>query len=418
MNKALPFAFLASAFLMFAFLAPSALNAHDFGMILNQSGGISSVGSDSPDIDYEAALVPRFSALFGDTGELFVSASATVLYEDDAWSFVPEILRSEFSWSLGDTEFRIGRMVYSDPLQIVAAGLFDGVQLSHHTTAGTFGLGLWYTGLLYRNRANIAMTADDRESLGRELNRNWSNFGDVYFASRRAVAALYWEHPSLAELLRLDVALIGQADLNRRRDRAYHYHSQYLLANIALPFQRFIFGLGGALEAAQTVNNNSTDVSIALAGDFGVHWIPPAPFYSMLSLTGRFTSPAGSSTSAFTPITALTYGDVLEAEIPGISVLSLGYSARLYRTLSAALTVSCFIRMDTETYAFPSLGETAGGGGGRILGTEIFGRVVWSPVSDMSLNVGAGAFLPSFGDVAPSANPRWRIEMAITLALL
>jgi len=393
------------------FFMPASLSAHDFGLILNQNSSFGGSGGDT-DVDYEAALIPRFSMLIGDYGDLFLSASLTVAYEHEQWRFVPELLRTEFSWNFGGTDLRLGRMMYSDPMNLVAVGLFDGARLSHHTEMGTFGIGLWYTGLLYKGRANIVMTDADSRSAHEDL--DWGDFFNTYFASRRLMAALYWEHPSVAELLQLNAALIIQADLNNRSSA---YHSQYLIAKAAVPFQRFIFELGGAVEIAQSVSGGSTDFYTALAADIGVHWMPPAPFHNMLSFTCRFTSgrSGSGSMSAFTPITALSYGNILKAEIPGLSILSLNYTARLHQTFSAAVAVSHFIRSDTETYAaYPLNGQSSNN---SFLGTEFFARAIWSPVSDVTLNLGAGAFLPSLGNVASNADPLWRIEMAAIFAL-
>ena len=397
-------------FSIFVFLAPVSLGAYDFGVILNQNVGIG--GSGDTGVDYDAALVPRFSVLLGDSGDLHISASVKAAYANERWSFVPELLRTEFSWNFGNADFSLGRMMFADPMNLVAVGLFDGARFSLHTAVGTFGVGVWYTGLLYKNRANISMTSDDAETLQAEL--DWNHFSDTYFASRRLMASLYWEHPSVAELFRLDVALIGQADLN---DRAGSYHSQYLIVRTGIPLQRFIIELGGAVEMAQTVNGSNTDLYVGLAGDIGVHWMPPVPFHNMLSLTGRFTSgqAESGSMSVFTPITTVPHGDILEARISGLSVLGLSYTARLHRTFSASLAFSHFVRSDLGTFAaYPLNGEP---NNNYFLGTELFARLIWSPVSDMGFNLGGGAFLPALGNAAPNAGPLWRVRLAVTLAL-
>ncbi|MCL2192457.1 MAG: hypothetical protein FWB78_03550 [Treponema sp.] len=397
-------------FSILVLVAPVSLGAYDFGVILNQNIGLGGIGNNT-NVDYEAALVPRFSALLGDYGEIHVSASLKMAYANESWGFVPELLRTEFFWNFGDADLSLGRILFADPMNLVAAGLFDGARFARHTAMGTFGVGIWYTGLLYKNRTRISMTSDDEALQATEL--DWSNFADTYFASRRLMAALYWEHPSVAEMFRLDVALIGQVDLNNR-DSAYH--SQYLIAKAAMPFQRFIFELGGAMEIAQEVGDGETNLYIALAGDIGLHWMPPAPFHNMLSFTGRFTSgrAESGSMSAFVPITAIPHGDILEADIPGLSVLSLNYTARLHRTFSTSLAVSHFVRSDSGTFTAYPLDESSNN---FFLGTELFARFIWSPVSDMSFNLGAGAFLPALGDVAPNADPLWRVRLVVTLAL-
>jgi len=393
------------------FLAPVSLGAYDFGVILNQNIGSGGSGNDTG-ADYEAALVPRFSVLLGDSGDLYISASIKVAYANEDWSFVPELLRTEFSWNFGNADFSFGRMMFADPMNLIAVGLFDGARFSLHTEFGTFGVGIWYTGLMYKNRANISMTGDDAEALQAEL--DWNNFADTYFASRRLMAALYWEHPSVAELFRLDVALIGQIDLNNRNSA---YHSQYLIARSGIPFQRFIVELGGAVEMAQAVNDGNTGFYVGLAGDIGLHWMPPAPFHNMLSLTGRFTSGQSESgaMSVFTPISTVPHGDILEEGISGLSVLGLSYMARLHSTFSAGLALSHFVRSDLGTFAaYPLNGEPSNN---YFLGTEIFAQFIWSPFSDMSFNLGGGAFLPALGNAAPNADPLWRIQLAVTLAL-
>ena len=396
-----------SIFLVFA---PLSLAAGDFGLLLTQIGGVGGSGNES-DSDYEISLLPRFLNLFGDSGELYISASLRAAYENEDWRIVPELLRTDFSWSLGNYDFRLGRMVYLDPMSLIAVGLFDGASISyHHAVHGTFGFGLWYTGLLYKNRANISMTPGDAYDMAEEL--NWNNFADTYFASRRLIAALHWEHPSFMERMMLNAALLCQFDLN---NRAVSYHSQYLIARAAMPFGRFIFELGGALEYGQWIENSNTYFQLAFAADFGVRWLPPLHFDSMLSFTGRFTSPDSGSFSAFTPVTALSFGDILRTEISGISFFALSYIARIHHTSSVEFSVMHFIRSDNVTYtAYPVTEPT----NNRSLGTELFGRFTWSPASDLNLNFGAGAFLPALGNVAPDANARWRIELSVTLGLL
>ena len=386
--------------------------AYDFGLILNQSRGVTRTGRDNA-FDHETALVPRFFLPLDDYRELFVSASLKAAYQDEQWSVVPELLRSEFIWRFDSTDIRVGRMLYSDPMSIAASGLFDGARVSYHTSIGTFGVGIWYTGLLYRNRANISMTACDTAALQTEF--RWGDFFNTYFASRRLLWALYWEHPSFKELLHLNAAFIAQADLNGR-DTAHH--NQYLIVKAVMPFGRFIFELGGALELAQLPGGSGNTFYFGLAGDIGVHWLAPTQFHSMVSFNGRFTSgrsETGGSRAAFTPVTTLPHGEILQAGISGLSVLSARYSARLYRTFSAAVSLSCFIRSDTETYAaYPLDGQFSSN---QFLGTELFTRFIWSPFSDISLNLGAGVFLPALGNVAPNADPRWRAELAATAAL-
>ncbi|MCL2067725.1 MAG: hypothetical protein FWG99_09710 [Treponema sp.] len=406
--KKIFYACLPAFFSAVIFFAPVSLNAFDFGLLLNQSAGYGGFGVDA-DGDYEVDIIPRLSVLLGDNGDLYLSGGFTAGNNGEDWYHYPELLRSEFSWSFGSSKIKAGRMPFADSL-FVAEGLFDGAQLSFDTMAGFFTAGVWYTGLLYKERANIVMTGEDYISLFEEL--DYSDFSGTYFASRRLMAALGWEHPSIAELVWLRLDLIGQVDLNNRDTL---YHSQYLTGKIGIPFKAFEFELGGGLELAQSVYKDDDDFSVGLAGEVGVYWTLPAGFNSLLSFTGRFTSGEADdgAIAAFVPITSTAQGNILKAPLSGLSILSLDYTARLYKTFSMGMTISHFVRSDLATYK-SYLGEEDEG---YSLGTELFARFLWSPVSDIRLNLGGGVFLPSLGNVATDADPRWRVEMTAILAL-
>jgi hypothetical protein len=140
--------------------------------------------------------------------------------------------------------------------------------------------------------------------------------------------------------------------------------------------------------------------------------MPPAPFENRLSLLGRFSSGVAEdgSLAAFLPITTAFQGEILKAKLSGLSMVSLDYTARLHRACSASAASSYFIRSDLGT--LPNYGTE-----GYFLGNEFFGRLLWSPVSDMQINLGGGAFLPVLGDAAPKADVQWRVELNVILAL-
>jgi len=375
--------------------------AGDFGLVLDQTAGYGGYGNDGK-LDYSGMLIPRFSSLVGNSGSFYVSAGVKADYQNDTWVIVPELLRTEFSWSFSGGDFSAGRMYYSDPLGFIAEGLFDGVRFSLDTEAGSFSAGAWYTGLLYKNRANITMTP--RELKSSAENTDYSDFINTYFAPRRIVSALEWENPSLGDLLKLNLSLLGQSDL-LNGDRL---NSQYLVGKITLPYSAFVFSLGGCFELLQSA---AEDNSIALAGELGVDWMLPTPIEDQLSLTGRFSSGVvnNSSIVAFLPVTTVDQGELLKPKLSGMSVVSLNYTARLLPALSANITSSYFIRSDLGTYSF--------GSDGYFLGNEFFGRLLWSPVSDVQVNLGGGIFMPSLGDAAPKSDNLWRVELNVILAL-
>ena len=394
------------ALLLLLFI-PLYAGAYDLGVLLDQSAGVGGIKDDSS-FDYSAALIPRFSTLLGDAGDIFVSAGVTASYEQENFTFVTELLRSEITWRFDGLRVKAGRLSYADPLNFVVDGLFDGAQVLYDTTMGIFSAGAWYTGLLYKKTAKITITGEDTLSYYSKL--DYGDFADTYFASRRMLMAVGWEHPSLAELVRLKCALTGQFDLNGYDTP---YHSQYATLRAGIPVQRLVFELGGAIQIAQAAD----EFGVGLAGELGVSWLPPTAFQSQLSLNGRFTSGNAESGSgiAFVPVTTRDQGSVLKAKLSGISVLSADYTARILQSFSSSLAASYFVRSDLGTYkGYPASAATEDG---YLLGGELFARVIWSPASDVRLSAGGGFFAPALGNVAPDAAPQWRIELGLVLAL-
>ena len=382
---------------------------NDIGIILDQGGtfGDNGMGSGAALSDYTASLIPRFHTLIGEEGEIYVSAGLNAEYSNGSWSFVPELLRTEFNWLFENSIIRAGRILYSAPLPFIAEGLFDGASYSIDTAIGTFGAGVWYTGFLYKRRANIAIT--DLELLAYHEDLDYSNFSDTYFASPRLISALDWEHPNLADgLLRGRASLMGQFDLSDTE-----INSQYITGSFSLPYEAYLFSLGLSLGLIQ----NSGEFSISFAGELEAAWTLPTAFPSRLSFLWRASSGVseGGNIRAFLPITTQPQGSILKANISGISLASLDYITRLGQTLSLGLSSSYFIRNDLGTYfAYPaSLAE----GGGHFMGAEFFGRLFWAPYSDLSLNAGGGIFLPSLGNAAPDIDNMWRLEINLILSL-
>jgi len=377
--------------------------AKDFGLILDQSAGYGGLDRNN-EFDYSGALIPWFSSPAGGNGNVYLSASIMADYKNEAVKIIPELLRTEFTWNFDNGEFTFGRMRYTDPLGFIASGLFDGAGVSLDLGGGSFSVGTWYTGLQYKERAGITMTEAEQESYSADFDFN--NFSDTYFSPSRVVSAIGWEHQGLAEIVQLKLAIINQFDL-AKEDKL---NSQYAAVKLSLPLNAFVFDLGGCLELIEY----SDEFNFALAGIFGVSWMLPS---ARLSLSGRYSSGVAQdgSLTAFLPLTTVNQGEVLKAKFSGLSVFSLDYLGRFYKTFSAGLNASCFLRSDLGTYYAYPVSEDASGG--YIMGTEFFGRLYWNPVSDIQINIGGGAFLPSLGNAAKDAAALWRAEINVILAL-
>jgi len=379
------------------------LPAWDFGMLLNQSAGYGGIGNEG-NFDYSVGVVPRVTGLIGETGDFIVSGGFELDY-NDGLGYVPELLRTELSFHPGALAFEIGRMYHSDPLGFIADGLFDGVKLAYNSEAGTFSAGAWYTGLLYKKRANIALTSEEQKANNTSL--NYSNFAETYFAPKRFLGALGWEH--LGGPVQARASILGQFDFIGEKP----LNSQYAVLKLTMPVSAFSFDLGGCLELLQ----NDGELKTAFAAEAGIAFAPSTSFKNRLSLLARYSSGGDGDgmLTAFAPFTIKGQGNILGAKLSGLSVITLDYIARLHPALSASLASSYFIRNDLVSYKGYPLSD--GDNGENFLGSEFFTRLIWSPVSDLQVSLGGGIFLPSLGNVVPKADNLWRVELGVVFSL-
>jgi hypothetical protein len=379
--------------------------AVDFGLILDQNADYGGYGSDGS-FGYSGSLIPRFTALLGTSADLYVSAGIRAAYAEGAkWRFVPELLRTELTYYTGNLELKAGRMYHADPLGLIADGLFDGAKLSMDSEAGSFSLGAWYTGFLYKNRANILMTAEDREIYIREF--DFADFANTYFAPPRFVASLDWERLSLGGPLQASAALIAQFDLSDKP-----LNSQYLAAKLSLPGSLFGFDVGGIFELIE----EEGDFGTAAAAELAFRLTPQTRLPQSLSFLGRYSSGGlKGGFLAFKPVTTKAQGDIFKVGLSGISLVSLDYLVRPAGTFTTGLTATCFIRSDLQTYSSYPISEESKG---YVLGTEFFGRLLWAPWSDLQVNLGGGLFLPSLGNANANAETSWRMELNVIVSFL
>jgi len=392
-------------YIIFLF-CPLSLCAVDFGLVFTQNADVK-----VPDFDFENTntdisgnLTPRFTALPGKTGDLYVSAS--VNYDADPFAIIPELTRTDFAFNLGYADIRIGRMFYSDPLGLIANNLFDGARASFITGAGNIHAGGWYTGFLYKKRAAITMTENERQSSYVEV--DYDDFANTYFAPSRVLAALEYDHPSLAGFVGLNVSLLTQFDMGDDK-----LNSQYFTFALSVPGKYMIFDLGGCFELIE-YNNETTP---AFAGDIGLTFLLPAALEKHIKLSGRYSSGVSEDKSygAFLPITTVTQGEIPEAKFSGLSLLCLDFTGRLTKSFSVNTAFTYFIRNDLGTYkTYPAIG---GASEAFLLGGEIFGRFIWGISTGVRLNLGTGIFLPSLGNVNPDGSIMWRSNLNLVISI-
>jgi hypothetical protein len=406
MKKTMPLVFM--ALLLFPALS---LSAYDFGLLLDQTFGVESAdNNDAADgVYYSGTFIPWLStpldSLYNGT-RLYLSAALTEEYANKDANFIPELLRTELTIPAGaGMEIKAGRTQYADPLGFIAAGLFDGARFSLAVeNSGTIGVGVWYTGLLCKKSARITMTQKELDSYNADI--DYENFADTYFAPRRLLFAADWDNPYLTEWLRLKTALIGQFDIYGDEK----FNSQYMAVKAAVPVKSFVFDLGGCFEFMQTADKNK----FSLLGELGIAWMLPTPIRDRLMLTVRVSTGTfdDSAFAAFVPVTTENQGYILKANISGLSTIGLDYTVRLLESLSLSVSSTYFLLNDPVTYK-----ELPSGKDGPPLGNEFYGRMILSPFSDLQFNLGGGIFLPSMGKADKTADPLWRVELNVVIAV-
>jgi hypothetical protein len=401
------FVFLA---LVFTFRAASA-GALDFGLAIEQEAKASNERGGGA-FFYTPVLRPWVQGPLGRNFSLYLSGKAGFEYADDAWrdpAVLPELDRSELIWRVSPSLYlTLGRQRYQDASGFAASGLFDGISAGFSAGGSRFSAGAYYTGLLYKDTADIIMTGGDKREYQKPL-----SFTGGYFASRRILAAFEWENPSLGPRSVLALGLLGQFDLNGEAD---WFHSQYLSARYGL---RLAGGLGfegtGSLGTGEGPGGT---VTFCFTGSLGLNWDLPGALDDTLSLRGLYSSPsAGSHLAPFIPVNSTAQGEVFSPAVGGISVIRGAYSLRPRQTLSFAGECRYFIRTDTVSFTDNREPGTLKGDG-YFLGGELYGRALWTPLPDITVSAGGGAFFPQLGNAfAAGTKIRWQASLGLILAL-
>jgi hypothetical protein len=402
-----------TCYLLFGF----PLFAVDVGLVLDLNAEYSGTDGDTA-FSYKGVAIPRVTGLIGNAGDFYISAGLNFKNDPDGNNppsgpaelplcLVPELLRTDLSWQTGNMGFTVGRMAYGDPLGYIASGLFDGARFSQYTNIGTFSIGAWYTGFLYKKRAHIAMTEKEYTANNTAIEYN-KDFFNTYFATRRVLAAVDWEHEGLGNRAIARLSLLSQFDLSDEK-----LNSQYLAGKAIIPVETkvpngaFNLNIGGCFELIEasdyTVSASPNEIRPAFAAEAAFAW---SNLVHYISLNAKYASGASDTFSAFLPLTTNTQGQIFRPKLSAIAVLSMDYIARLRETFSIGLYPAYFMLNDSESVK-----------GNRFLGGEIFAACYWSPAPEININLGGGAFLPSLGNVTPEGKTSWRVELNVVLSL-
>jgi hypothetical protein len=384
----------------FTLVFPSTLAA-DYGVVVNEqfeAGVMAGAVTVS-----KTVLAPWFSLPLGDRFDLYFSGGGAVYHREGETDLFPELFRLEASFRpVSALTIRAGRIAYQDPALFTAKGRFDGVDVSWDPGPLRLSLGAYYTGFLYRNTANINVTPGDPADYNADL--DYGDFAGTYFAPPRVLASLQVEYPGfLFKRGTLFAGFLSQYDLS---DAPGRLHTQYLLARYVVAFPG-----GFDVKAAGAVSHQNRGAGkAAFATDLEMGSMLPGSLADRLALGVRWASGEGPSTAAYFPVFKEAQGKVLKPDFSGIMVLSGDYRIRLFSGLSAGLEARYLFRTDSSTFTDPNIkGES------RLLGLEIAGSLLWVPLSDISLSLGGGVFLPRTGRAFQDDTPLYR---QLTLGLI
>jgi hypothetical protein len=384
----------------------------DFGLVLN------TLGEYTPDTDrqgfaFRVGVTPWFASALGGKANLYLSGKVTFEYgyDEEAWVWpsLVELERTELNFHPVQAVYlALGRQQFADIGKMIASGFFDGIYGNFGLGGARLSLGAFYTGFLYKETAEILMTAGDLEYYYRPF-----DYADLtsYFASRRVFASVTGEFPDLTSRTSLEVSALGQFDLNGY-EKDPPLNSQYLEVRFGVEavntLRFFVTGIGGATETEWT------DPKFDFAAALEVDWEIPGRLPDMFSAELRWGSGAiTDKIGPFKPISSIAQGSVFAPALPGTMNARASYAARLHRTLSLSVLAVFFGRTDLETFWDE---EMDGASQDRFLGWELYGQLIWAPQSALRFSAGGGAFFPG-GAFVEGAGMRWKANAGVIVSL-
>ncbi|MCL2128596.1 MAG: hypothetical protein FWH38_10110 [Treponema sp.] len=378
----------------------------DFGLLADQA-----FEAENDLTTYTPALAPwlswdgggRLSVYFSGVFSFKYSKSGDGDSGNGGWrdpALLPELSLFALTYRASDNfSLEAGRVNYADALGVTASGLFDGIRFSvSGPNYGSLSAGAYYSGLQYKETAEIIMTGDDMI----HYSQPWStDESGSYFASRRLFAALRWD-AALGELNALSAEALFQFDLN---DTVDTLHSQYgeILAEF---FPRYMMRISaGAF--FEVMERSDGDASAAFGALAGFRMDLPGAMNHGINLATQYSSGSWNDNfSAFTPISSHTQGMVFPGTFSGLWIFSAEYSARLFQ----ALFGECSLRYFAKTYE-------ESGDEGQLYGGELWASLAWQPLNDVRLIFGGGVFIPGTGNYYPAdTDPLWKISAGLSLS--
>jgi len=376
----------------------------DYGLLVNQDFEATNEKSS-----YTPALTPWFSWSDGEgTSVYFSSIFSLNYYSYDSGlaggsGWVKPLLRPELSYCVMSHRIspwysiEVGRIEYADVMGFTASGLFDGFRFEAVTSLGNINAGAFYTGFLYKETAEVLMTAYDTYRYAKAWNGNFDSYG----ASRRTFTAVRWDLP-IGEANTLSAEALLQFDLNNTDDILNSQYGEVQM--VFYPADMPEITIGALFEIME---NKDRDFTAAWGTLARARMDVPGSLNDRLGVTIKLSSGQGDNTlTAVVPISARTQGMVFPGTISGLAYLSADYVVRVFDSLLINSSLRYFGRTYNDSAAK-----------GNLYGGEFWASAAWQPFDDIRLTLGGGIFFPGLGNIYPDGtDPMWKFIAGLSLS--
>ena len=393
---------IAMAFAAACLVSPAV--ALDFGVMLTDESVFSGSGS-AAELSQENRAVAWLSAPIGASSSLYLSALYE-FYGDFELSPGTSSSIKPYAFTAGRVEWEgfastaagarigwsVGRIPFRDYSGRVAAGLFDGLKLDLATGPLQAGVSAAYTGLTFKEDANILIDADDE---ARWLD---SGAGKALFAVPRLVVSAGARLAELVPLIDIGMEAWAQFDLDAEGD--VDTDTQYFEPFVEGRFSRSVrWRLWGVAGLGQ-----DPGFFYSMAGGGMLRYALPEALG--LRVSGGATWAGGDydgagAMRAFAPITLGSLMTVAGTAFSDALALSLDASVAPAPGLSAAVGISAAFRP---------------GAAAPYLGIEGSATLSYRPVNDFSASATGGLFIPG-GEADPDAAAAWSVSASAAVWL-
>lgn len=348
---------------------------------------------------------------FAPSTSLYLKASASVtndavLDSESVWKIFGELENARLSVFPHPAFFaEMGRIPYSDILGLIADGAFDGATINFIGAQHQLSASALYTGLLAKETAKIFLNSDDEQNY----------YSEGYFAPPHLVMALSYHYATMK-------GTVFSAEIIRELDtrEGVSAGTLFVLGKAAFALgTRHNLDAGGVFSLTQ----ENYFLTLAASGLVDVRSRLSTPLPAELEFAvNLFWGDIIQPNYAMPVISRRQYGVVFDGTPARLLSTKLGYLARLAPPLSFDASLALYSRLDTSYVPYwwvYNSNNYNDGATGFLLGEELYAGVVWTPLSDTSLNLGAAFFFPDTGPnsvYAPHTPMRWDVRCGLLIS--